>query len=156
SRPHLYLGEKYANSGQFQLAISSFAKVIKVDPSNVEALKDYAFLCLSHDQDRLWRRAKKALELAIKIRPNDAEILMNYAYTLYLNGELQRAVEYYQRSLEIRPNWEKTYYNLALVYERTGQKVLALQAYEKTVDIAPNSRQGKKALEKINKLKGIN
>ena len=26
SRPHLYLGEKYANNGQFQLAISSFAK----------------------------------------------------------------------------------------------------------------------------------
>ena len=156
SRPHLYLGEKYANNGQFQLAISSFAKVIKMDPSNVEALKDYAFLCLSHDQDRLWRDANKALESAIKIRPNDAEILMNYAYTLYLNNEFQRAVEYYQRSLEIRPNWEKTLYNLALVYERTGQKGLALQTYEKAIEIAPNSRQGIKALEKIKKLKGEN
>ena len=156
SRPHLYLGEKYANNGQFQLAISSFAKVIKMDPSNVEALKDYAFLCLSHDQDRLWRDANKALESAIKIRPNDAEILMNYAYTLYLNNEFQRAVEYYQRSLEIRPNWKKTLYNLALVYERTGQKGLALQTYEKAIEIAPNSRQGIKALEKIKKIKGGN
>jgi len=104
----------------------------------------------------LWRDANKALESAIKIRPNDAEILMNYAYTLYLNNEFQRAVEYYQRSLEIRPNWEKTLYNLALVYERTGQKGLALQTYEKAIEIAPNSRQGIKALEKIKKLKGKN
>ena len=154
-RPHLYLGEKYANNGQFQLAISSFAKVIKLAPNHVDALKDYAFLCLSHDQDRLWRDAKKALELAIKVRSNDAEILMNYAYTLYLNSEFQRAVEYYQRSLEIRPNWGKTHYNLALVYERTGQRGLALQEYEKTVDIAPDSRQGIKALEKIKGLKGV-
>ena len=155
-RPHLYLGEKYANNSQFQLAISSFAKAIKIDPSNVEALKDYAFLCLSHDQDRLWRNANRALESAIKIRANDAEILMNYAYTLYLNDEFQRAVEYYQRSLEVRPNWEKTYYNLALVYERTGQRGLALQAYEKAINIAPSSRQGIKSLEKIKKLKGTN
>lgn len=155
-RPHLYLGEKYANNSQFQLAISSFATAIKIDPSNVEALKDYAFLCLSHDQDRLWRNANRALESAIKIRANDAEILMNYAYTLYLNDEFQRAVEYYQRSLEVRPNWEKTYYNLALVYERTGQRGLAFQAYEKVINIAPRSRQGIKALEKIKKLKGTN
>ena len=81
---------------------------------------------------------------------------MGTNYTLYLNNEFQRAVEYYQRSLEIRPNWEKTLYNLALVYERTGQKGLALQTYEKAIEIAPNSRQGIKALEKIKKLKGKN
>lgn len=154
SRPHLYLGEKYANAGQFQLAISAFAKAIKSDPENVEALKDYAFLCLAHDEERGWRQAKRALEKAIQIRPNDPEILMNYGYTLYLSKKNHEAVDHYLRSIELKPDWQLSRYNLAIAYEQIGKKELALAEYQKVVKLDPQGLQAEKAFERIRILTG--
>lgn len=148
-RPHLYLGEKYANSGQFHLAIAAFAKAVKADPENVEALKDYAFLCLAHDEERGWRQAKRALEKAIQIRPNDAEILMNYGYTLYLSKNNNEAIAHYLRSIELKPDWPLSRYNLAIAYEQIGKKELALAEYQKVVKLDPEGLQTEKALKRI-------
>lgn len=153
-RPHLYLGEKYANSGQFHLAIAAFAKAVKADPENVEALKDYAFLCLAHDEARGWRQAKRALEKAIQIRPNDAEILMNYGYTHYLSKNNNQAIAHYLRSIELKPDWPLSRYNLAIAYEQIGKKELALAEYQKVVKLAPEGLQTEKALKRIQILTG--
>ena len=148
-RPHLYLGEKYANAGQFHMAIAAFAKAIKAHPENVEALKDYAFLCLAHDEERGWKQAKRALEKAIQIRPNDAEILMNYGYTLYLSRKNDDAIAHYLRSIELKPDWPLSRYNLAIAYEQIGKKELALTEYQKVTKLDPEGLHAEKALERI-------
>ena len=148
-RPHLYLGEKYANAGQFHAAIAAFAKAIKADPENVEALKDYAFLCLAHDEERGWRQAKRALEKAIQIRPNDAEILMNYGYTLYLSRNNNEAIDHYIRSIELKPDWPLSRYNLAIAYEQIGKKELALAEYQKVAKLDPEGLHAEKAMKRI-------
>ena len=148
-RPHLYLGEKYANAGQFHVAITAFAKAIKADPENVEALKDYAFLCLAHNEERGWRQAKRALEKAIQIRPNDAEILMNYGYTLYLSRKNHEAIAHYLRSIELKPDWPLSRYNLAIAYEQIGKKELALAEYQKVVKLDSEGPHTEKALKRI-------
>lgn len=148
-RPHLYLGEKYANGGQPQRAISAFAKAIKADPENVEALKDYAFLCLAYDEERGWKQAKRALEKAIEIRPNDPEILMNYGHTFYLSRKNHEAIAYYLRSIELKPNWVLSHYNLAIAYEQVGKKELALAEYQKVVQLDREGPHAEKALGRM-------
>ena len=145
----IYLAEKYANSGQIKRAIDALEQAIKGKPNDVEALKDYAFLSLKLNQDKLWKQAKSALEKAIIIRPDDAEILMNYGYTLYLNGEVEKAVEKYQRSIKLKPDWAITHYNLALAYERLRKYNLAKQAYRKVAEINPNSSLSDKSINRL-------
>ena len=145
----IYLAEQYAQTGQQQLAINALAKAIEARPADVEALKDYAFLCLNHDQERLWKEAKRFLEIAIQIRPNDAEILMNYGYTLYLNSETDLAIKHYQKSIQLKPDWDITYYNLGLAYERIRKYNLAKQSFQKVTQINPNSTLSDKSIDRL-------
>jgi len=145
----IYLAEQYAKAGQKQLAINALAKAIEAKPTDVEALKDYAFLCLNHDQERLWKEAKRSLEMAIQIRPNDAEILMNYGYTLYLNGETDLAIEHYQQSIRLKPDWDITHYNLGLAYERIRRYNLAKQSFQKVIQINPSSPLSDKSIDRL-------
>ena len=145
----IYLAEQYAQTGQQQLAINALAKAIEARPADVEALKDYAFLCLNHDQERLWKEAKRSLEMAIQIRPNDAEILMNYGYTLYLNGETDLAIKHYQKSIQLKPDWDITHYNLGLAYERIRKYNLAKQSFQKVTQINPNSTLSDKSIDRL-------
>lgn len=153
-RPHLYLGEKYANAGKPHTAISAFAKAIQADPENVEALKDYAYLCLAYDEEGGGEEAKHALEMAIKIRPNDPEILMNYGHTLLLSRKNHEAIDHYLRSIELRPDWALSHYNLAIAYEAIGKTALALAEYQKVIELDAQSPHSEKALERIRFLKG--
>ena len=145
----IYLAEQYAQTGQQQLAINALAKAIEARPADVEALKDYAFLCLNHDQERLWKEAKRSLEMSIQIRPNDAEILMNYGYTLYLNGETDLAIKHYQKSIQLKPDWDITHYNLGLAYERIRKYNLAKQSFQKVTQINPNSTLSDKSIDRL-------
>ena len=154
SYAQIYLAEKYANSGQIQLAVSALEQAIKGSPSDVEALKDYAFLSLKLNQELLWKKAKKALETANKIRPDDAEILMNYGYTLYLSGEIEKSVEQYKKSIQQKPDWDITYYNLALAYERLRKYDLAKQSYQKVSEINPNGPLNNKSINRLILLEG--
>ncbi len=148
-RPHLYLGKRYANGGQPRKAISAFAKAIEADPENVEALKDYAFLCLAYDEKGGWKRAKRALETAIQIRPGDPEILMNYGHTLLMSQENHEAIIYYLRAIELKPDWVLSHYNLAIAYETIGKKKLALAEYQKVMQLDLEGSYGEKASERI-------
>ncbi|MCZ6679780.1 MAG: tetratricopeptide repeat protein [Candidatus Poribacteria bacterium] len=152
-RPHLYLGKKYASSGQPHRAISAFAQAIEAEPDNVAALKDYAFLCLAYEEDG-WKPAKRALEAGIKIRPNDPEIVMNYAHTLLLSQKKREAIAYYLLAIELRPGWILSHYNLAIAYESIGEAELALAEYQKVAQLDSGGSHGEKALERIQILTG--
>jgi len=147
-KAHLYLAEKYANSDQSMKAIDAFAKAIKYDQNNVEALKDFAFLTLRYNEEK-WRDAKAALERALQLSEDDPEALMNYGYTLYLNRDFAGAIENYLHALNFDPDSAQIHYNLALAYDANGQKTLALEEWRKVVDLDPNGRFGMTALERI-------
>ena len=147
-KAYLYLAEKYANNDEPMEAIDAFAKVIKFDPNNVEALKDFAFLTLRHNEGK-WLDAKTALEQALKISKDDPETLMNYGYTLYLDRNFSGAIENYLRALKFDPNSTQVRYNLAIAYEASGQKSLALQEWRSVLDLDPEGRFGMTALERI-------
>ncbi|MBM3234917.1 tetratricopeptide repeat protein [Candidatus Poribacteria bacterium] len=148
-KAQLYLAEKYANSAQPVKAIDAFAKAIKYDRNNVEALKDFAFLTLRYNEKEGWREAKAALKRALELSKDDPEALMNYGYTLYLDKNFSEAIANYLRALQFDPNSAQIHYNLALSYDANGEKILALQEWRKVVDLDPNGRFGMTALERI-------
>ena len=58
-------------------------------------------------------------------------------FTLYALGELNRAIDLYQRALQIDPNFILARYDLAVAYRGLGQVQRAIAEYEKVLKLNP-------------------
>lgn len=76
-------------------------KVIRMNPEIAKAHKDLAIIYLNK---RLFDYAKDEFETAMKLAPNDFEILFEYGNYLYSVSKNSEAERYYTEALEIEPN----------------------------------------------------
>ncbi len=66
------------------------------------------------------------------------QTLFEQGNDLVQSGQLQRAVEAYQKAIELDPNYQAAYANLGVVYYQLEQLDLAAQQYEKALEIDPS------------------
>ena len=76
-------------------------KVIKMSPDKAYAHKDLAIIYLNK---RLFDYADLEFKEAMKLQPNDFEILFEYGNFLYSTSQNQEAERYYEEALLIEPN----------------------------------------------------
>ena len=152
-KAHLYLAQDYAGSGEYQKVINHLSKAAELDDTNAEVLKTLGAMQLKYGGEAGEKSARDALEKAYKLKPDDSEILANYAYTLYLNRMFNDAIEKYKRALEIQPDYPQANYNLALAYSRVGEYDLALQHWERVVKLSPQSDLASKAADYIDRVR---
>ena len=152
AKAHIYLAQDYAAEGKDQKVIEHLSKAAELDSSNVEVLKDLASMLLKFGGDAGVKPAREALEKAFKLKPDDAEILNNYAYTLYLSRMFNDAIDKYKRALEIRPDYPEANYNIALAYSRTRKYQLAVQHWEKVIELVPRSELASLSAEYVRKI----
>ena len=84
---------------------------------------------------------KLAEQLALQILEADQEdasayILIGNVYTA--KGEINRAIQSYQRSIELYPNNPEGYNNIGLIYRKEGNLPAALNALHKAFSLAPD------------------
>jgi superkiller protein 3 len=152
-KAHVYLAQDYAAAGENQKVIEHLSKAAELDDSNAEVLKNLGAMLLKFGGDGGVKPAQEALEKAVKLKPDDAEILMNYAYTLYLDRMFESAIVRYKKALEIRPDYPEANYNIALAYSRVGKYQLALQHWERVIELSPQSELASKAAEYVKKIR---
>jgi tetratricopeptide (TPR) repeat protein len=152
-KAHIYLAQDYAAAGEHQKVIEHLSKAAELDDSNAEVLKNLGAMLLKHGGDAGVKPAQEALKKALELKPDDPEILMNYAYTLYLDRMFSSAIERYKKALEIRPDYPEANYNLALAYMGVREYQLALQHFEKVIELAPQSELASKAAGYVQKIK---
>lgn len=151
-KAHIYLAQDYAAAGEYQKVIKHLSKAAELDDSNAEVLKTLGAMLLKYGGDAGEQPAREALEKAYKLKPDDAEILANYAYTLYLDRMFNQAIDNYEKAVEIRPDYPEAHYNLALAYSAVRKYELAQQHWERVLQLAPDSQLASKAAEYIKKL----
>ncbi len=76
-------------------------KVIKMNPNIARAHKDLAVIYLNK---RLFDYADEEFKTAMKLSPNDFEILFEYGNFLYSISKNNEAERYYSEALELEPN----------------------------------------------------
>ncbi len=76
-------------------------KVIRMNPEIAKAHKDLGIIYLNK---RLFDYAREEFETAMKLAPNDFEIIFEYGNFLYSISENLEAERYYAEALEIEPN----------------------------------------------------
>ncbi|WP_413111009.1 tetratricopeptide repeat protein [Thaumasiovibrio sp. DFM-14] len=65
--------------------------------------------------------AQKLYKLGLNQQPRDEKLLNNYAYSLYMNGDLNQAENIYKRITKLNSQSDKAWSNLGLIYIRKGQ-----------------------------------
>lgn len=152
-RARVFLSQDYANMDDYQKVIQHLSKAAEADANNPQVLKTYGAMLLKHGSESDIPKAREVLEKAVKLKPDDAEINMNYGYTLYLGSMFNSAIEYLKKALEIQPNYPEAHYNIALAYSRIGEYNLAREHWEEVVKLSPGSSLADKASEFLEKLK---
>jgi Flp pilus assembly protein TadD len=103
------LGIAYQELGQYQEAVDSFQKSIKLDPDKPESLNNVgtALLCMKDYQN-----AKKAYEHAIKLYPEFRVAFDNLGVCLKKMGLLQESISQHLKAHDLDPSSPLEYVNL--------------------------------------------
>ena len=152
-RAHIYLAQDYATAEKYDKVIVHLSKAVEIDSSNPQVLKQLGGMLLKYGTEGDVIKAREILEKAVKLIPDDPEVLMNYGYTLYLASRFNEAVTNLKKALEIQPNYPEANYNIALSYSRLGEYTLARQHWEKVIEQAPDTSLANKSAEFVNKIK---
>ncbi len=129
--------------GLWDKAIEQYRRVLELCPDSASTHTSIGacFLRKGWPQD-----AVKALELALRIEPENHEALETIAGAYCLLNQWPRAIDAYKRALRVRPNSTESLYNLALAFRNAGEAAQAEAALTAAIEIKPNYIEARLAL----------
>jgi tetratricopeptide (TPR) repeat protein len=122
--PKLELAAIYQRAGMKKKALELYEAVIKLNPSQVQALNDYANLCAEEQQnlDQAIQYARKASQLS----PHSGEVADTLGLLHTMMGKPEKALEELEKARYLLPNHPTVTYHLAVACVKTGKKARAL------------------------------
>jgi Flp pilus assembly protein TadD len=118
ARTHLENGRSLLNKGQLNDAIRELSKAASLDPKIAEA---HSLLGIAYQFKGLPGWARESFETAVKLDRNNPQILNNFGYLLYLNGEYQQALKQLTKASRLAPEDSRIFNNLAMAQSQIGQ-----------------------------------
>jgi len=76
---------------------------------------------LSFRQAQTWKDSETLLRRTLRFNPTSAHAMNNLASSIYEDGDLEEAVELYERALEIDPMLPQVYGNLGIILAQLGE-----------------------------------
>lgn len=127
-------GALLLQTGRPAEAIEWMARSIAVTGGNAAVLSNLGSAHLAVGDAR---RAREALEAAIRHDPRMAPAHYNLAKAHTALGELEAAATAYCRALELQPDMSAAHGNLVDVYRQLGQFDEALRHFDRALELAP-------------------
>ncbi|MBU1194916.1 MAG: M48 family metalloprotease [Proteobacteria bacterium] len=111
---YVLVGDYYYSKNEYSKAIDSYENVLLVDPVNVHALNNLAWL-FATCPDKTFRDSQKALEYIQKalVQKREAFMLDTYAEALFMNNDIENAVRIAKEALSVSTE-KKEYYQSQL------------------------------------------
>jgi type IV pilus assembly protein PilF len=134
---HTGLAGEYYQRGNFAVALAETRLAIKDDPTYVPAYNTQGLVFMELREDG---PAREAFASALKMQPNNAEVLNNYGWFLCLRNESQRGLELMQRAATdtLYPTPEKAYLSAGLCLRRLGRAAEAEDQLRRAVLLRPD------------------
>jgi tetratricopeptide (TPR) repeat protein len=131
---YFFKGLNYSNQGEFELAISSYEKVIQID-ENASVM--WLYLGNAHADFNQYPKALNAYKRAVSIDPNYTQAHHNVGWAYNELGRYQEAIDAYKKAIEIDPKMARAYFGLGVVYENLGQSEDAIESYKVALLLNP-------------------
>jgi len=161
ARPHINLGEAYAEKGRLNDAISEYKQALVIKPRFAEAHNNLGDAYTKKGRlDEAIRYAKAHYNLgvayfkwgkldeaiaeyrqALTIKPRYAEAHNNLGITYVKKGKLDRAISKYKKALSIKPRYADAHYNLGVAYAKKGRLDEAITAYKQALALNPQNAE---------------
>ena len=179
--------DSFVTEGKYEDAILCFDEALKLDPMDTTTwqlkgivstfMEDYeqAVECFGHALElnptfKMWKcqthflnklgrfpEALKCSEEALKLDPENSQMLFERGYTLIRLKKCQEGLDFYDKALKQNPKYVKVLYFKGFALIQTEKYDEALECFEKALDLNPETGHawsGKGlALEKLGKSK---
>jgi TolB-like protein/Flp pilus assembly protein TadD len=133
----LLRGWGLASSGMQVAALTHARRAIECDPNDAEG---HAVLGWNHLMRREFERARRHLDMAIELNPNDADICMSRANALAFLGEPKAALEATALAMRLNPYCPDWYVSdKAVIQFIAGNPEAALAIYDEMGELYPHS-----------------
>lgn len=124
-------------SGNLHRAIGLYYRVLEISPECIDAYIKLGGLYFdTKEYDKSLSIYKKGLTFS----KDDARVLNNIGSVLLIKGDLDAAIDYFERSTKISDSYVEPVYNTACAYAKKGDKIRAMDALKKAVKIYPDAR----------------
>ena len=100
-------------------------------------------------RNRDWKSEETLWFATVKVSPSGPNIHNNLGDVYARQGNMQKAIEEFQKAIEINPNYADAFHNLANTYQRTGMIQEAADSYKKAIEINPRLWQSHQNLAEI-------
>ena len=133
----------FYNSGQYELAIEGFKKVLEVDREQPSVWGNLAAAYAKLDQHDL---ALENYTVALEMEPENAAFFQNMGSIYAAKGDVEKARELYEKSAslsrELSPSdAAANYYNMGVTYINSGKNEEAMDALNKAIEVDPGCAQ---------------
>lgn len=145
----LLLAQTYQRIGQLNQAKQQYKSILEVDPDNLVALNNLAWLYIEDDIDLALEMAHKAHELS----PRSADILDTLGWALVNDKKTEHGIRYLRSALDQKPDSPVIRYHYAYSLAASGDELLARRELEKLLEEHKNFEDRSKAEELLTSLK---
>ena len=134
--PQLHQALRLSEQGDRQEAMNIVLRLLEQHPYFAPAIKLKA--ALLEDAGRT-SEAATAYEQALKLAPNDGDLLLKVGISKLATGQKEEAIKILQRCIRILPGDGDAHYYLAQAYHMNGQDDLALRAIRQSLKAEPDN-----------------
>jgi len=130
------LGSTYERLGQIQEAEREFRWIIEKEPQNALALNYLGYMYA--DKGVKLEEAKKLIERALAIDPENGAYLDSYAWVLYKMGKYEEALTQMKKAIQSNIEDPVIYDHQGDIYLALNQGELARQSWARALELTPD------------------
>jgi tetratricopeptide (TPR) repeat protein/peroxiredoxin len=145
------LGVLATREGRIPDSIEKFQQALKLDPRHLLSLVN---LGNAYRAGKQWDEARKALEFALEVAPEDPEANYSLGMVFAQTDDTAKAYEHLQRALKSRPDYPEALNNLGILYLMTRRRDEAIASFEQCIRVAPSFDQAYLNLARVYALEG--
>ena len=124
--------------GEWPVAEKDLQQALVLKPDQPDVLNYLGFARLEHGETM--KEAGDMIAKAVKVRPNDAEIVDSMGWALYLQGNYEEAKGYLEKAVELLPGDPTVNDHLGDAYWQLGRKTEARYQWERSLTFSPESK----------------
>ena len=125
-KKHLNSARQLELAGQYQEAIPKFEWLIQ---NGFDSPMVCHRLAVLYDKTGQINRSLPLYQKAVDQDPDNSELLCDIGYRCAIDGDLEKAAQYYELALSHSPNLDRAHNNLAVVLARFDRPDLAMQHF---------------------------
>ncbi|MGB8952703.1 MAG: tetratricopeptide repeat protein [Candidatus Aminicenantales bacterium] len=164
--PHMGLAQLYQKTGREDLAFNEYAEVLKREPENTWAQKEFSVVQAEKTEESLRQaksflsqgdaeKSKEAYLKALHYYPKSQEANLALAAIYNKEKNFQNALLHLKAALDNDPKNTEILRNYADTLFESRQYPKSLDFYERLLDIDPQNKHGKNRLENLKNRLGI-